>query len=631
MNDKPEIEVGKLPVITKFIYTLGVLPTSYLMSMTYQEQVTWLYNYLQTQVIPAINTDVEAVQELQSLYELLRTYVNDYFDNLDVQEEINNKLENMADDGSLTTLIENYVDPIYQAYETRIDGEVESIRNEVESVVNGTPLPANSVSDMTDTTRVYLLLTDGYIYYYNGSAWTQGWIYQAAENSETLNDLIDNYSTYKEKTTNISPNLYDINAETSLSSKYYNGEIGETISAVSNSTFNCGIVPVEYNTKYTLSSSGFRILFLDEDMEVITRDRTTESTGQTPYTTTVPNTNTIKYMAFSWKKAQVDNTAFMVVEGETLPETYMPYGYIFNEDYVSELKNEIDSEESKEFFVGYGVDDNNRYFNSLVDCLYKAQETDGFKTINIKNGVYDVLDELGGMTYINSKNTTDDTWYSVQPIINNTKIIGHGNVILNFNLETTGQEHYWLFSCLNIKGNCELENIEIHSSKCRYSIHDESADDYPNTYRIYKNVRCYNTANQAAGCGYSQNTNVYIDNCIFECDGTLAGYSCHANNGVKVIANNSIFKTNGSSDLRISQNGGIGNNNKIYAEISNCFIPHNLSIRNEFNHSVADRTEVNLINTHVNDVTHQYTDIAMPVISYNTITGVKTEIITPNV
>ena len=54
MNDKPEIEVGKLPVITKFIYTLGVLPTSYLMSMTYQEQVTWLYNYLQTKVIPTI-------------------------------------------------------------------------------------------------------------------------------------------------------------------------------------------------------------------------------------------------------------------------------------------------------------------------------------------------------------------------------------------------------------------------------------------------------------------------------------------------------------------------------------------------------------------------------------------------
>lgn len=105
MNEKPEIEVGKLPVITKFIYTLGVLPTSYLMSMTYQEQVTWLYNYLMTQVIPNINTTNAAVQELQTLYELLRQYVNDYFDNLDLQEEVNIKLNEMAQDGTLEEII----------------------------------------------------------------------------------------------------------------------------------------------------------------------------------------------------------------------------------------------------------------------------------------------------------------------------------------------------------------------------------------------------------------------------------------------------------------------------------------------------------------------------------------------
>lgn len=105
MNEKPEIEIGKLPVISKFIYTLGVLPTSYLMSMTYQEQVTWLYNYLMTQVIPNINTTNEAVQELQTLYELLRQYVNDYFDNLDFQEKVNNKLDEMVQDGTLEEII----------------------------------------------------------------------------------------------------------------------------------------------------------------------------------------------------------------------------------------------------------------------------------------------------------------------------------------------------------------------------------------------------------------------------------------------------------------------------------------------------------------------------------------------
>ena len=79
MNDKPTINPQTLPPLTRFIYTLGQLPTSYLMSMSFEEQLVWLCNYLGTQVIPAVNQNGEAVEELQNLYELLRTYVNNYF------------------------------------------------------------------------------------------------------------------------------------------------------------------------------------------------------------------------------------------------------------------------------------------------------------------------------------------------------------------------------------------------------------------------------------------------------------------------------------------------------------------------------------------------------------------------
>ena len=105
MNDKTTIDVKTLPVITKFIYTIGELPTSYMMSMTYEEQVVWLCNYLETKIIPALNQNGLAVEELQTLYELLRQYVNDYFDNLDVQEEINNKLDEMVEDGTIDNIL----------------------------------------------------------------------------------------------------------------------------------------------------------------------------------------------------------------------------------------------------------------------------------------------------------------------------------------------------------------------------------------------------------------------------------------------------------------------------------------------------------------------------------------------
>ena len=56
----------------------------------------------------------------------LQTYINDYFNNLDVQEEINNKLDEMAESGELTQLIKDYVDPIYQSYEERINANIET-------------------------------------------------------------------------------------------------------------------------------------------------------------------------------------------------------------------------------------------------------------------------------------------------------------------------------------------------------------------------------------------------------------------------------------------------------------------------------------------------------------------------
>lgn len=193
MNDKKE--VLKLKPFTKFLFTIGELPTSYLISMTYEEQLLWFCNYLKETVIPTINNNAEAIIELQE-------YVANYFDNLDVQEEISNKLDKMAQDGSLTALIKEYIDPIYQSYEAEINQSINNFTNSVDNritliddkvnaVGSGAPLVASSTSGMTDTSRVYVNTTDGKWYYYNGTAWTIGGTYQSAEDSETVTELED--------------------------------------------------------------------------------------------------------------------------------------------------------------------------------------------------------------------------------------------------------------------------------------------------------------------------------------------------------------------------------------------------------------------------------------------------------
>ena len=62
------------------------------------------------------NTVEDYINRFNELY----TYVHDYFDNLDVQEEINNKLDDMTEDGTLQSILLNYT-TTYKVYATTRD------------------------------------------------------------------------------------------------------------------------------------------------------------------------------------------------------------------------------------------------------------------------------------------------------------------------------------------------------------------------------------------------------------------------------------------------------------------------------------------------------------------------------
>ena len=87
------IDVKTLPPFKRFIMTIGNIPTSYLESMTYAELLMWFCNYLQNTVIPTVNNNAEVIEELQKLIEG------------EVPELINEKLDQMAEDGTLEALL----------------------------------------------------------------------------------------------------------------------------------------------------------------------------------------------------------------------------------------------------------------------------------------------------------------------------------------------------------------------------------------------------------------------------------------------------------------------------------------------------------------------------------------------
>ena len=208
-QEQVTINVETLQPVTRTLMTIGALPTSYLISMTYEEQLLWLQNYLIKTVIPAINNNAEATQEVQDIVMALQQYINDYFNNLDVQEEINKKLDDLVRDGTLTRLIGEYIQPLIDEqnqeisdFKTQVDNEIAQQNAQIQAVTSGSPLAASSVSEMTDTSRVYVNTTDGYWYYFNGTQWTQGDVYQSTrigENEQvTFNQVvgaIDKYYT----------------------------------------------------------------------------------------------------------------------------------------------------------------------------------------------------------------------------------------------------------------------------------------------------------------------------------------------------------------------------------------------------------------------------------------------------
>ena len=123
-----------------------VLPLVYDDSLSYYELLCKVVDYL-NKTMEDVNVLEGDVTRLHEAYKKLQGYVNDYFSTLDVQKEINNKLDAMADDGSLSDILKKIV-KINQ------------------------PILVNSKQEMTEHDYLYILATDGFVYYYDGSKFT---------------------------------------------------------------------------------------------------------------------------------------------------------------------------------------------------------------------------------------------------------------------------------------------------------------------------------------------------------------------------------------------------------------------------------------------------------------------------
>ena len=106
-----KIEYSK-PVPPFVRFCAANIPMVFDDSLSYYEALCALWKWLQTDVIDVINNNAAVTdyyiaydQETRAMFVELKDYVDNYFANLDVQEEINNKLDAMAEDGSLEEIL----------------------------------------------------------------------------------------------------------------------------------------------------------------------------------------------------------------------------------------------------------------------------------------------------------------------------------------------------------------------------------------------------------------------------------------------------------------------------------------------------------------------------------------------
>lgn len=131
-NFRPDLEPYKVTGSFRF-WCQKVLPLVYDDSLSYYELLCKVVAYL-NDVIENVDGLKIDIDKLLAAYGELEDYVNNYFNNLDVQAEINVKLDIMASDGTLAQIINEQIFNELNTKVTNLEGEVSGINTEIGNI-----------------------------------------------------------------------------------------------------------------------------------------------------------------------------------------------------------------------------------------------------------------------------------------------------------------------------------------------------------------------------------------------------------------------------------------------------------------------------------------------------------------
>lgn len=211
-----------------------------------------------------------------------------------------------------------------------------------------------------------------------------------------------------------------------------------------------------------------------------------------------------------------------------------------------------------EYTVGAG-----ETFDSLVKLLIGLTFDVDPKIINIMAGTYDIYNEYKACItagYLTNPVDTSQYFYPYNALVTDKTILqGHGDVTLLFMPEdadvTVTQMDTW--APLTVYGGVTIRNINIEGQNCRYLIHDDDHTDYPNTEHVYENVNLimHHTTKTASsnfyavtGFGFTPGGTYIFNNCKWYRDGAanrgiFYGHNTTDGASANIVCNNCIFNS----------------------------------------------------------------------------------------
>ena len=257
-------------------------------SGTCLQQTARMYNKV-NELVRNVNSQNETIADYVQQFLDLKDYVEDYFENLDVQAEINNKLDEMLESGELGNLLQvlmkqetDKLEDELDDFESIINSQMATLNTKVDNSVSSTPLVASSVGGMTETDRIYVNTSDGHWYYYDGSQWQDGGTYQStgiADGAITVFNLDDKLQSEFIKD-------YE-NVEIDFQYQgYVNDNAGALVIEPSDVDFNYGYVDLTNGAEYEFSGfnaytvCGLVVVDTTDNNAVVASTRSQSTTSQ---------------------------------------------------------------------------------------------------------------------------------------------------------------------------------------------------------------------------------------------------------------------------------------------------------------------------------------------------------------